>query len=254
MSTPARICREKIKDDSGKVHACQTPVQTRGAKCPRQSEHMLKYRTGFCAIGFCEGHEVKDGVGKYALTCSFWKVCPCKCHTDLDKMFAAAEMPRQPVENPKYVKPKSIYVMPDPVEVITKGEDIPEKRSLLEDAPTKEFIETSTGGRQKGQLEYQVLEVCRMFTKGELEVEQLTPRVIGEHIEPDAPPSAGAIGAVFDRWVKMGFANCERGPVRFVSFTVEGLQHGLDYMKAKARRERKLARAKQERGGRLLRG
>ena len=54
------------------------------------------------------------------------------------------------------------------------------------------------------------------------------------------PPSVGAISAVFERWVAIGFANISKKPTRFESYTPQGVQIGLDGCKEKAKRGKKL--------------
>lgn len=246
-------CNKQVKDDDGKQHACGTVIPKGQTECKNRKAHILPFVTGFCSAGFCEGKKARDFTGKPVKTCAFWKTCPCKCHVQIDKMCLMTNMPRIPLENPLYQRPVSPYVMPRPEERFEQlaAEDSkpvePVKRSPLEVKPVR-FEETPSGKRARGQLEMQVLEVCSNFVKGLLEVEDLTPHAIANEIDEIDPPSVGAIGAVFDRWVALGFARCEKKPVRFVSFTVEGMMNGLDYMKAKAKREKKMQQAEQSRG------
>lgn len=235
-----RTCKALVKDDTGGTHACGTNLPKGSPECPNKQRHMHKMRTGFCSDGHCEGT-----VSKYK-TCEFWQLCPCKCHTDIDKMFLLTGQTRVLADNPKYVRPKSIYVMP---EVSTTFDPIPVPTNNVPlESGHRHFAPTPSGKRARGQLEQQVLEICEQFTKGLIEVEDLTPHVIAENIDEVEPPSVGAIGAVFDRWVALGFARCEKKPVRFVSFTVDGLMYGLDHLKAKAKQANKMKQAADNRG------
>lgn len=251
-------CKSVVKDDNGREHPCDTVLPKGQPECRNRKRHMYTFKTGFCASGFCEGKEAKDFKGNYVRTCPYWQYCNCQCHKDIDKMYLMAEMDRVLIENPKYVKPHNPYWMPnrgldfgmqDEVtgDAAPKSETIPAPISPLEAKP-KHFVETPTGKRARGQLEQQVLDVCTAFTKGQIEVEDLTPTVIANEIDEIEPPSVGAIGAVFDRWVALGFARCEKKPVRFISFTVDGLMYGLDHLKAKAKREQKRVESDKNKG------
>lgn len=211
--------------------------------------------TGFCVMGLHEGTRPKSPKGVSMKVCTLWTertagitvvpACGCKCHREVDKIFEAAGMERRPMDNPEYREPQSPYIIPDPVEVALRNTEEQESRSsnyqpvtLLDELP-KMYRGTPTGKRQRGQLEDEVLQVCTAFMRGDLEVETLTSKVIAVEIDSDSPPSVGAIGAVFERWTQLGFANCEKGPVRFVSFTAVGLEKGLDRMKHEAKANRK---------------
>lgn len=252
----AKVCTRQVKEDDGRQHGCDTVIPKGMSECPNRRAHIYPMVTGFCGVGFCEGKQPTYANGIPAKTCPIWKYCPCDCHAQIDKMCLMTGMPRVLMENPKYRRPHNPYVMPEPGEKFDQPaateQAIPKPKSPLIEVVVPRFTETPTGKRARGQLEVQVLEVCSAFSKGQIEVEDLTPAVIAQEIDEVEPPSVGAIGAVFDRWTALGFANCGKKPVRFISFTVDGLMYGLDYMKAKAKRDAKTKEASQARGGTRL--
>ncbi len=245
-------CKAYVKDDNGNKHKCGTILPKGYPECRNKKNHMWRFKSGYCAIGWCEGTNSVDAKGTPVKTCPHWMKCNCDCHEKLDKMFAMTDTPRIEIENPKYSTPKSQYWMPDrSMSGLTvedeNGEEVQRATTLLETRVSKHFNDTETGKRARGKLEYEVLDVCRNFAKGLLEVEVLTPTTIAMEIDEVEPPSVGAIGAVFDRWVKLGFAVCEKSPVRFTSFTADGLQYGLETLKSRAKRNKKNAIASQAR-------
>lgn len=221
----------------------------------------VKYTTGFCQVGFHEGTKAKGASGKPVMTCASVDICHCKCHATITAMFEQAGLPRVVQVNPEYQVDRSRYVMPDPVEVEAQraanrlpSPDAQVKvalpRNPLEVTTAPTYNETPTGKRARGQLEAQVLAVCSAFTRGLIEEEFLTPVVIGNEIDEVEPPSAGAIGAIFNRWVEIGFAVCEKGPVRFVAFTPDGVIKGLEALRIEHKSK---ARLKEANDGRQLR-
>ena len=203
-----------------------------------------KYITGFCGIGCHEGMRPRGHTGAPLKVCTFWIECVCECHANVTKMFEMTGRERMPLQNPEYEDPKSTYIMPT-FEEIAKARLAEESnkvvtlRKPIEVVETQTFDATPTGKRARGQLEDQVLLVCSQFVRGQLEIEVLTPQLVARSIDEVEPPSVGAIGAVFDRWTRIGFARCAKKPVRFESFTAEGLEHGLEYMKDKFKSEAK---------------
>lgn len=207
------------------------------------------YITGFCGTGSHEGSTPVGKSGTPMRTCEFYEECSCKCHVEISQMFETAGMPRLLMPNPQYAKPVSPFLMPDPDDVERMRA---EARGSSHQGPmfnTNEplsvnalkFEETATGRRAKGQLEYEVLSICSSYLKGEYDdIEELTPVVIARLVDDRNPPSVGAVGAIFDRWEKLGFAVIERKPIRFISYTIEGMQVGLDNMKVAAKRREKL--------------
>lgn len=209
-----------------------------------------KYLTGFCGVGLHEGMKPRSKGGTPMKVCDYWIDCGCKCHADITKMHTLTETERVPHQNPDYSTPHSPYVMPRPDEVMAKTVEPEEKAPIIRnplEAPAKRFDATPTGKRARGELEDEVLAVCGSFVRGELPYEVLLPKDIANEIDKFNPPSVGAIGAVFERWVLIGFAKIEKKPVQFVSFTLEGMMHGLDYLKAKHKREAKLKQGAESR-------
>jgi hypothetical protein len=107
----------------------------------------------------------------------------------------------------------------------------------------REYGKTRTGIAAKGQLEERVNSICTFWALCEVKpVDHCTPawiaRIIADR-DNIKEPSVGAIGAVFDRWSKIGYAVREYKPVRFTEFTALGKQLGLEGCKEKSRRERK---------------
>lgn len=212
-----------------------------------------RYITGFCGVGFHEGMKPKTRGGVALKVCVSWIQCACKCHTDITKMHELTSTERVPHPNPDYSPVKNPFWMPSMDERAMLHErhdhEVPVEpvvRNPLE-AQAKRFDATPTGKRARGQLEDEVLAVCGSFVRGELPYEDLTPKEVATEIDKFDPPSVGAIGAVFDRWVSLGFARCEKRPVRFVSFTLDGMTIGLEGLKAKAKREAKLKQSAEAR-------
>jgi hypothetical protein len=207
----------------------------------------MPYKTGFCGIGCHEGTKPRSYSGTPMKTCTKWQECSCDCHVQITRMFEMADLPRVVQENPEYVPPKHDFWMPSLEEraaaraallaSASNGASIPTED---DDAPAtaplgRSFAPTPTGRAARGELEAWVLATCQEWV-AEGYKELATPMNIGHEIgrrEGINPPSVGAIGAVFDRWVAMGFAICERKPVRFIKFTEEGKRLGLYVLKEK---------------------
>lgn len=251
--TPAgQNCKADVKNLHGEIVKCGTFLPRGKPECPNRKGHMWKFKSGFCNSGWCEGTAAQDSAGEYVKTCPLWDKCNCQCHINVDKMFIMTGEQRILMENSKYKPVKSPFIMPDPLEIAAARMEAQIKsapdRPMVAASNNVRFHETPTGKRARGQLEYEVLRVCEQFMKGQIEEEILTPQVIALEIDEVEPPSVGAIGAVFDRWVKLGFAKCEKKPVRFTSFTVDGQMHGLDAMKAKAKQKQKMQAQASARG------
>jgi hypothetical protein len=159
-------------------------------------------------------------------------------------------MPRIPVDKSGYVPDKGDFIMPTPTEIAAERtqHDIatPVIRtespdpSLVPHTVTRTFAPTPTGRSGRGELEQQVDAVCKVWLIDNPGV-LCTPKYISVQIENDfgiRQPSVGAIGAVFDRWTELGYADCQRKPVRFVKFTDDGLKLGLEGCKERARRKK----------------
>lgn len=205
------------------------------------------YLTGFCGIKHCEGTAPVSPSGKPMKVCVAHEFCECECHKKFDRMYKMAGEPRRVHQNPNYVP----YVYPDMSEYFNASDDAPATLSggvavvaeprerpsetapgLLESART--FTGTEAGHRQRGQLEAEVQKVCNRAMMGEFD-EFMTPQAIAELIDPDNPPSTGAIGSVFNRWERIGYAKIHRKPLYFQHLTVEGMRDGLEACKRKAK-------------------
>jgi hypothetical protein len=208
----------------------------------------VPYISGFCSIGAHEGTAPKNVNGRSVPTCKMPSDrCSCKCHKDLDEMFSMAEMERITVDKSGYVPDRSDFVMPDLAElaatriqasatVALEHIESPDP-TLIPSTLARSFVPTPTGRSARGELEYQVDVVCKMWLIDK-PWDLCLPKYISEEIARTTdmrPPSVGAIGAVFDRWVALGYAVCERKPVRFVGFTELGRDLGLDGLKQRAR-------------------
>ena len=241
---------------NGEKAKCGIPI-TVSQRCPNHDIHIMKFKTGFCANGFCEGTKARDYKGKPVMTCKFYLTCACKCHADIWFMSKMTGMDRQLMDNPEYVSPKRTFWLPedDPdwtgdVLSMPDEPDAPEPvespvAATVAPSAGRSFAPTATGRAARGQLEYWVKRQCDIWVLEEYTF-PCTPAWIADEIASDEgidPPSVGAIGAVFDRWVKLGFAECAKKPVRFVAYTPEGKAKGLDRMKEEAKRKTKLTKA-----------
>jgi hypothetical protein len=235
-----------------------------------------KFVSGFCneygKIGQHEGMKPEAG-GKPMPTCKFWDSCPCKCHYDIDRMYQMIGQPRTaPVED-EYKPDIGHFVLPEeplPVHADAlssangvNGHAIPEGIG----APVPRAVRiaslppTPSGRRHRGQLEYDVLDICERWMDDENVFgadkhpgpEQCTPKWVAEVIadEQNVPtPSTGAIQAVWDRWEKLGICTQAKKPARFTGWVGEfnGTAAMLDRIKASKKRQDKSAKAAQKRG------
>lgn len=163
-----------------------------------------------------------------------WLECPCQCHKDIDEMFELMGMERKLMSNPEYSPDMGNFIMPDPFDHSLETPHRERRGPLAPDrvrtGPINSdrilsgevFAPTVSGRRAKGQLEYQVLEACNKAVTNWPEEIEITPKRIAEYIanrEGIELPSTGAIDAVWNRWVKMLFAEKGSKPVRFLGFT-----------------------------------
>lgn len=173
-----------------------------------------------------------------------------------DLMFRESDMTRQAVDNSGYEAGHGGFVMPSYSErmkmVALSNPAAANVPIVLEStAPgitpptvTRTFAPTVSGRAQKGELESWVKEACDIWLV-EKDVPYCTTNYISREVGRKVgirEPSVGAIGAVFDRWSKMGFAICERKPVRFVSYTPLGIELGLEGCKDRFKRAEKAKR------------
>jgi hypothetical protein len=173
-----------------------------------------------------------------------------------DQMFAASDMPRELVDNSEWVvKPE--FWMPTPEERIAMhaASEAPRPNAptivespLPEAVPVtlrRSYTPTATGRAARGELEAWVKDHCDIWIV-EADGSLCTPAYLATEIgraQGIKEPSVGAISAVFDRWVKIGFATVLKKPTRFEGYTEQGIRIGLEGCKDKMKRSRKSAEA-----------
>lgn len=246
-----------------------------------------KYVSGFCNGNGkpkqCEGTKPVDSTGSPMRTCMDWENCPCKCHSDITAMYEMAGIDREPPEqSAEYLAKVHAHdletrLMLDEVYAMTArsralssiggtdahpADERPStgtldtqdgaSASLTSPLPSRVvFTPTPTGRRARGQLEYDVLQVCREYSQGVYDWPACTPKAVADRIgsmNATEPPSTGAINAVWDRWEKINFAEQAKKPSRFVKFTGDSTDMALDRIKGASKRAKKLAQAEQKRG------
>lgn len=221
-------------------------------------------KTGYCYDGLHEGTKPKSYSGKPMKTCEFWLTCPCDCHEMITRMFEESGMERILLDNPEYKPVKSPFWMPNPLD---KPLDLrpsngsgPQTRTVIEPAipgatPARiaaSYAPTPSGRSARGELESRVQEACDDWVALNPE-DKCTPEYVSEYIAEaydTTPPSVGAVHSVFMRWQALGFAFVEKKPVRFLGYTPDGVQYGLERLKIKTKREKKLKSAAANRGER----
>lgn len=213
--------------------------------CVKQDTHIMKIKTGFCSNGWHEGTKAKTKGGNPAPTCKFYLTCPCKCHSDLHKLYKMTEKQRELVNKSDYKTPPRQFWMPadDPdyfvtprstsndivAPVVLESPDDTRVPALLR----RTFAPTASGRLARGELETMVHMVTNVWVIEEYGF-PCTPQWIAEEIASDhaiPAPSTGAITAVLEKWVNLKFAVVERKPLRFVSYTPTGISMGLEKMK-----------------------
>lgn len=253
-----KTCTRKIRQGSNRVQ-CGKQYLGDERNCPNSNLHVLTVKSGFCANGNCEGTNQKSPSGKPMKTCEFFNTCGCECHDQISKLFELTGNERILVDSSGYIPDFGEFIMPelldgDPLSMSDTGN----APRMHEDAPSapvpppvaRSYEPTPTGRTARGQLESWVLRQVTIWTVEKFDF-YCTPVWISKNIAHDEavpPPSVGAIGAVFDRWVKLGFAVIEKKPVRFVQFTDEGKRLGLEKMKASIKRSERLRKAEIKRG------
>ena len=204
---------------------------------------VVKVLSGFCGIGCHEGTRPRSFTGKPMKVCTMYETCSCDCHAKLTKMYTLTDTPRVPVDNPEYIPHVSsiwnyIQEYRDTAELLPSSiKEVP-KEVPVEEYPALatsgiDYQPTDKGSRAPGQLEDEIRQVCNRFLMREFDVDYCTPKFVQSQISPE--PSIGAIGQAFRSWDKIGFAIVKISPVRFVSFTADGMRHGLAEMKARSK-------------------
>lgn len=199
---------------------------------------MPSLKTGQCKAGWHEGTKPRTSEGIPIQVCRLWQQCPCDCHENITAMFSAADSERELLDNPDYMpKPPPYYVpvfgvdygIPKPLPTAVSSDGV------VTEGPSAYGTDGVTGGR--GALEIAVLGICRSLEP--TFEETYTTKWIAEQVADKftcKTPSTGAIQAVLERWVKIGFAIMGKKPVRFIAITPEGEKDGLELMKARAKR------------------
>ena len=202
----------------------------------------MTYISGFCGIGSCEGTSPTSPSGKPMKVCVAFGLCECSCHAKFDSMYAKMGEERVEHQNPHYepAVPVDLTWMdqekelpkPKPAAPEIKFQDRPSRTAVGLLESSREWEGTVNGYRHRGQLEAQVQQVCNRAMMGEFD-EHCTARFVAEQIDPDNPPSTGAIGAIFKRWEACGYAVINKHPVYFKRLTIEGMRDGLEACKAR---------------------
>jgi hypothetical protein len=201
------------------------------------------YVTGFCSIGSHEGTKPKSPSGKPMKVCEAWETCSCDCHASITKMCEMVGQPRLPMPNPEYVTPERTYWMPRDEPGFGLPEAHPEINAGGVAVAEKVITVTATGRTQRGGLEFWVQRECLAWLVDRDPEYGMPVRILSDEIgriEGINPPSQGAIAAVFDRWVKYGYAIIsEDRPKRFLGLTEQGEKMGLDWCRANAKKQAK---------------
>lgn len=176
-------------------------------------------------------------------------------------MFEMSDMERILVDKSEYKAPERTFWMPsdDPdywKPSPSNGDSITAPVLVESPAPDavpatlrRAFAPTATGRAARGELELWVKEACDVWIVEKYDF-NCTPAWLAEEIgraKAIKDPSVGAISAVFERWVKLGFAIIEKKPTRFLRYTEDGVRLGLEQMKARAKTKNKLVEAEKKR-------
>lgn len=254
-------CKSEVRR-GGKIEKCGKQYIKAQKVCPNRHSHLNKLKTGFCYNGWHEGSKAVDWRGNPVPTCEMFTTCPCDCHTQLGKLFEMTDSERILVSVSGYVADKGDFVMPDPSIVASRYNAEDDTPPVLVESPApdrvpatlaRSYAPTASGRAARGELESWVKRHCDVWLieyDGQYEDNPCTPTYLANEIaraEGINPPSVGAISAVFDRWTKLGFAVTAKKPTRFVRYTDEGIELGLERMKDNAKRAKRLSMAEHRR-------
>jgi hypothetical protein len=259
-ATKLKVCKRFVHNGTERV-ACNLPYV--GEDCAQKDQHVLKIKTGYCANGYCEGTKPKSWRGTPVPTCKFFATCACECHVRFDEIFKIAGEPRILIENAEYIPDLIEFHIEDYMNLGDSSgalnpdgaDGSPSMERPVESQPARSPVmlasrRTDTGRAARGGLEAQVWDLCRVFMSKGMEG-LVTPKLLAEAIADHykiPTPSTGAIGAVFDRWEKLGFAKQAKKPVRFMGFEGKGTWEELQILKGKTKRERKASQSAARRG------
>lgn len=118
----------------------------------------------------------------------------------------------------------------------------------MTEAPEKDdkrAVKSGPDRRPRGWLETDVKHITDDFVMGNIKLEDgefLTPHRVSKLVQKfdclDEAPSTGAVAAVFQRWIDVGFMVANDKPFAFLDYTEEGRAQGLTAMKAARRTEK----------------
>jgi hypothetical protein len=199
------------------------------------------YVTGYCSAGSHEGTRPKGILtGTPMKVCESWQDCGCPCHGQITKMYEMTGQERVPVPNPEYRPYERDYWMPSD----EPSYKMPEAAPDVVDGEAALQI-TPTGRTRKGGLEAAVQRILLtwmdrpvMERLDGLSVKDIAASVLENEPQLEKEPSLGAIGAVLDRWEQCGYVMLGRKPVRIISLTLDGKNNGLEWCKARFKKER----------------
>ena len=113
------------------------------------------------------------------------------------------------------------------------------------DTEDKRVVKSGPDRRPRGWLETDVKHITDDFVMGNIKLEDgefLTPHRVSKLVQKfdalDEAPSTGAVAAVFQRWIDVGFMVANEKPFAFLDYTAEGRAQGLTAMKAARRAEK----------------
>lgn len=205
----------------------------------------------------CKGlFETQSGGIKQVFTCG------CECHAAITEMYETAGIPRVWNEtiwtSEEMRQRRELGLAYDPA-IVQACIDASRKKSVLELTeehrepapklpeilekdevktldgilPPNPFIEDPSrrdaGYRPRGQLNFDVKIACDGWHLGaHPHIDVLNCTQISLLIDPNMPPSTGAITNILRRWATYGFAEIGEGPLRFVAYTKAGIEFGYD--------------------------
>lgn len=204
-------------------------------------------KTGACVAGWHEGSRPHTSSGDPIKTCELYKVCPCQCHIDFDEMLGTE---RELIDNPEYVRVIGNAVQYTLIETpgILDVNAVVPANTLVSPAPgivpgalVRKFDPTPTGRFARGEVESLVKSITDTWV---IESERYfcTPNYVSEQIASVHgidPPQLGSIAGVFTKWMQIGFALIEQNPARFIGYTPDAIEFGLDRMHDKSDRASK---------------
>lgn len=237
-----KVCTALKKDQVTGLGKKQCKEVLVDGKCPKRSEHLNKYRTGFCIDGNCEATSKQLSSGGYAKTCTFWLTCPCECHSEVSLMYSLAGLERKlPMQ--KYEPPHSDFVIPSREEVVREA-IVSDSSYVVHESSNPEVPVRISKENLDGRvsLDDMVQACAEHWISVDQKSTQMTTVYVSEwcakHYDIPAP-SRGAIDSLFKRWESLGFAFIAKSPNRFAGFTKEGKRQGLLALKKLQKRERK---------------